>query len=37
LTDRRVAAQASLAARRIAANEPDRTAAEALEHAAHER
>jgi UDP:flavonoid glycosyltransferase YjiC (YdhE family) len=35
LADRRFAAQASLAARRIAADEPDRTAAEALEHTAH--
>jgi MGT family glycosyltransferase len=34
VSDQRFAAQASLAARRIAADEPDRTAAEALEHAA---
>ena len=37
LTDRRFAAQASAAARRIAADEPDRTAAEALEHTAKPR
>jgi MGT family glycosyltransferase len=37
VTDGRFAAQASLAARRIAADEPDRTAAQALEHTAHRR
>jgi MGT family glycosyltransferase len=37
LTDGRYAAQASLAARHIAADEPDQTAAEALEHAARRR
>jgi UDP:flavonoid glycosyltransferase YjiC (YdhE family) len=37
LADRRFAAQASVAARRIAADEPDRTAAEALEHTAKPR
>jgi UDP:flavonoid glycosyltransferase YjiC (YdhE family) len=37
LTDRRFAAQAFLIARRIAADQPDRTAAEALEHTAHTR
>jgi UDP:flavonoid glycosyltransferase YjiC (YdhE family) len=35
LTDPRFPAAAALAARRIAADEPDRTAAEALEHSAH--
>jgi hypothetical protein len=34
MTDRRFAAQASVVARRIAADEPDRTAAEALERPA---
>jgi UDP:flavonoid glycosyltransferase YjiC (YdhE family) len=37
LADRRFAAQASVAARRIVADEPDRTAAEALEHTGHRR
>jgi UDP:flavonoid glycosyltransferase YjiC (YdhE family) len=37
LTDGRFAAQASLAARHIAADQPDETAAEALQHAAHPR
>ena len=37
LTDQRLAAQASLAARRIAADDPDRIAGEALEHTAHRR
>jgi hypothetical protein len=37
MTDRRFAAPASIVARRIAADEPDRTAAEALEHTAHRR
>jgi UDP:flavonoid glycosyltransferase YjiC (YdhE family) len=37
LTDRRFAAEAALVARRIVADEPDRTAAEALEHTAHRR
>jgi UDP:flavonoid glycosyltransferase YjiC (YdhE family) len=34
LTDPRYATQAALAARRLAADQPDRTAAEALEHTA---
>jgi MGT family glycosyltransferase len=37
LTDRRFAAEAALVARRIAADEPDRAAAEALERTAHPR
>jgi UDP:flavonoid glycosyltransferase YjiC (YdhE family) len=37
LTDRRFAAEAALVARRIAADEPDRAAAEALERSAHQR
>jgi UDP:flavonoid glycosyltransferase YjiC (YdhE family) len=37
LTDRRFAAQASRVARRIVADQSDRTAAEALEHTAHGR
>jgi UDP:flavonoid glycosyltransferase YjiC (YdhE family) len=37
LTDERSAAQASLAARRIAADDPDRIAGEALERTAHRR
>jgi hypothetical protein len=35
VTDQRLAAQASLAARRIVAEDPDRIAGEALEHTAH--